>query len=178
MPYTLQQLSDFEDIRTLKHRYFRGIDTADTALLRELFTDDVSIDYRGGEYRVTLRGRDNLLEFLANSFSEAAVAMHHGHMPEITLTGEHTAEALWYLEDIFISLEARTHTTGTALYRDRYVRNNGSWRIAHSEYDRVIELVQPLRDDITITSHHLAKAGRRLAERTDISHMIQWTAKS
>ena len=30
MAYTLQQLSDLEDIRTLKHRYFRGIDTADS----------------------------------------------------------------------------------------------------------------------------------------------------
>jgi hypothetical protein len=80
------------------------------------------------------------------------------------------------LEDIFISLETRTHTIGTALYRDRYVRRDNSWKIAHSEYDRIIELVQPLRDDLTIASHYLAKAGRRLADRTDISHMIQWTA--
>jgi hypothetical protein len=27
--YTLQQLSDLDDIRILKHRYFRGIETAD-----------------------------------------------------------------------------------------------------------------------------------------------------
>src|SRR3984893_17382919 len=174
MTYSLQQLSDFEDIRTLKHRYFRGIDTADASLLLGLFTDDVSIDYRGGCYRVRINGRDKLLEFLANSFSEAAVAMHHGHMPEINLTGEHTAEGLWYLEDIFISLETRTHHSATALYRDRYVRQQNGWKIAHSEYDRVIELVQPLRDDITVLSHHLAKAGRKLADRTDISDMIQW----
>jgi len=81
-----------------------------------------------------------------------------------------------FYEFIF-SLETRTHTTGTALYRDRYVRDNGIWKIAHSEYDCVIELVQPLRDDITIASHYLAKSGRRLADRTDISHLIQWTAK-
>ena len=35
MAYTLQQLSDIEEIRLLKHRYFRGIDTADTALLAQ-----------------------------------------------------------------------------------------------------------------------------------------------
>ena len=29
MGYSLQQLSDLEEIKVLKHRYFRGIDTAD-----------------------------------------------------------------------------------------------------------------------------------------------------
>jgi hypothetical protein len=84
MAYTLQELSDFEDIRTLKHRYFRGIDTADAALLAGLFTEDLVVDYRGGNYRVQVKGRKDMLEFLANSFSSQAVAMHHGHMPDIT----------------------------------------------------------------------------------------------
>ena len=91
MAYTLKQLSDLEDIRTLKHRYFRAIDTANMELLSGLFTDDVDVEYRGGGYRVKLSGRDNMLEFLANSFHSGAVAMHHGHMPEITLTGADTA---------------------------------------------------------------------------------------
>jgi len=42
MTYTLEQLSAFEDIRTLKHRYFRGIDTADMALLADLFEGDIA----------------------------------------------------------------------------------------------------------------------------------------
>ena len=52
MPYSLQQLSDAEDIKVLKHRYFRAIDTADEAILRTLFTDDIDVEYRGGEYLV------------------------------------------------------------------------------------------------------------------------------
>lgn len=176
MAYTLQQLSDLEDIRTLKHRYFRGIDTADMGLLAGLFTDDVAVDYRGGEYRVRLAGKADMLEFLANSFHSGAVAMHHGHMPDITLTGEDEAEGIWYLEDIFISLEDRTHTIGTAIYRDRYRREGGRWKIARTEYDRVIELVSPLAPDARVTSHYLAKAGRQPHERTDISHLITWDA--
>jgi hypothetical protein len=31
MPFTLQQLSDVEDIKQLKHRYFRSIDTGNEA---------------------------------------------------------------------------------------------------------------------------------------------------
>ncbi len=174
MAYTLQQLSDLEDIRTLKHRYFRGIDTADLDLLSGLFTADLVVDYRGGTYRVSLEGRDNMIEFLANSFHSSAVAMHHGHMPEITLTGDDTAEGIWYLEDIFINLDNRTHTVGSAIYRDQYRREDGAWRIARTEYDRVIEFIRPLPDNAEITSHHLAKVGRKPHERGDISHLISW----
>ena len=176
MAYTLQQLSDLEDIRTLKHRYFRGIDTADMDLLGTMFTDDVTVDYRGGTYRVRLSGRTDMLEFLANSFHSGAVAMHHGHMPEITLTGDDEAEGIWYLEDIFINVEQGYHTIGSAIYRDLYRREDGEWRIARTEYDRVIEVTSPLSPEARITSHHLAKAGRQPHERADISHLIEWTA--
>lgn len=176
MAYTVQQLSDLEDIRTLKHRYFRGIDTADLALLGTLFTEDLTVDYRGGTYRVRLAGRDNMLEFLANSFHSGAVAMHHGHMPEITLTGENDAEGIWYLEDIFIDVERSSHTIGSAIYRDVYRREDGVWKIARTEYDRVFEMIRPLAADAQITSHHLATAGRKPEERSDISHLIEWEA--
>lgn len=176
MAYTLQQLSDLEDIRTLKHRYFRGIDTADMDLLGNLFTDDVTVDYRGGTYRVRLSGRGDMMEFLANSFHSGAVAMHHGHMPEITLNGDDEAEGIWYLEDIFINTEQGYHTIGTAIYRDHYRRENGAWKIARTEYDRVIEVTSPLSPDAKVTAQHLAKTGRQPHERADISHLIEWTA--
>lgn len=174
MAYTLQQLSDLEDIRTLKHRYFRGIDTADIELLRTLFTEDVEIDYRGGSYRARLTGRDNMIEFLANSFHAGALAMHHGHMPEITLKSDDRAEGIWYLEDVFILLEAGIKTEGTALYQDEYVKEDGEWKIARSEYDRVIEMVSPLDSNVNVTAHYLSKKGRTADQLTDISHMLSF----
>jgi hypothetical protein len=176
MAYTLQQLSDLEDIRTLKHRYFRGIDTADSKLLEGLFTEDLTVDYRGGNYRVTVKGRKDMLTFLANSFTSDAVAMHHGHMPDITLTGPDTATGIWYLEDIFVSLERKIHTIGTAIYKDEYRREGGTWKIAKTEYDRVIELNSPLDPAVTVDSHYLAKVGLKPNERTDVSHLISWAA--
>jgi hypothetical protein len=174
--FSAEHLSDLEEIRMLKHRYFRGIDTADMALLASLFTQDVSVHYRGGTYEVRCDGIGDMLEFLANSFHSGAVAMHHGHMPEIELTGADQAEGTWYLEDIFINLESRTHTTGSAIYRDLYRREAGIWKIARTEYDRVFEMIRPLADDAKITYHHLASTGRKPEERTDISHLIAWTA--
>ena len=176
MAYSLQALSDFEDIRTLKHRYFRGIDTADMPLLERLFTADIVVDYRGGGYRVRVQGRDDMLLFLANSFHSGAVAMHHGHMPEIRLTGPDTAEGIWYLEDVFINLESRSHTVGTAIYRDSYRREDGQWKIARTEYDRVIELVSPLSPDSVVSSHMLKTNGLRPEQRADIRHLISWEA--
>ncbi|AYJ87026.1 nuclear transport factor 2 family protein [Sphingomonas paeninsulae] len=174
MAYTLQQLSDFEDIRTVKHRYYRGIDTADEALLSTLFTDDVTVEYRGGGYLVRLAGREAMIDFLMNSFNADSVAVHQGHMPDITLIGDDEAEGIWYLDDVFISLERKDVTTGSAIYRDRYRRVDGKWKIANTEYDRITEVVQPLRDDMNITVHHLAKVGRKAHERGDISHLITW----
>jgi hypothetical protein len=174
--YTLQQLSDLEEIRTLKHRYFRGIDTADMALLEGLFTEDLAVEYRGGTYKVALTGRANMLDFLANSFHSGAVAMHHGHMPDITFTGPNSATGLWYLEDIFINLEDRSHTIGSAIYKDEYRREGDRWLITRTEYDRIIEMIRPLAADAQITSHYLAKVGRKPDERGDISHLISWDA--
>ena len=136
MAYTLQQISDIEDIKVVKHRYFRGIDTADMNLLGTLFTDDIVVDYCGGTYRAQLTGRTDMLTFLANSFHSGALAMHHGHMPEIALTGDDTADGIWYLEDIFINLEDKSHTFGSAIYKDEYRRDAGTWKISRTEYDR------------------------------------------
>jgi len=174
MPFTLQQLSDLEDIKMLKHRYFRGIDTANWALLDGMFTADVHIEYVGGTYTVSLQGADNMLEFLKNSFHSQAVAMHHGHSPEIAFTGPDSAEGFWYLEDIFIKFNDQTHTYGTAIYRDRYIRENGQWMIASSVYDRVMEVIEPLHEGAQYTTHHLAMHGRRFEDCTDISHLITW----
>jgi hypothetical protein len=63
---------------------------------------------------------------------------------------------------------------GSAIYRDQYRREDGAWRIARTEYDRVIEFIRPLPDNAEITSHHLAKVGRKPHERGDISHLISW----
>ena len=174
MTYTLQQLSDMEDIKILKHRYFRGLDTADMALLDSLFSQDITVLFRGGGYRVELEGHADMMTFLANSFNSDALAMHHGHMPEITITGADEAEGIWYLEDIFINLERQDHTYGTAIYRDRYRREQGVWKIAHTEYDRIMEVVQPFDANARITVHHLANVGLKPELRSDISHMIKW----
>ena len=174
MPFTLQQLSDLEDIKLLKHAYFRCIDTANEAELITLFTDDVNIDLRGGGYRAQLQGKQTMVDFIASAFNSDIIAQHHGHMPEIRFTGPDTAEGTWYLEDRFINPERATDTIGSAIYRDRYVRTDAGWRIAHSEYDRVYEVVMPIDPRQEVTSHLLARTGRKPEARIDISKFLTW----
>lgn len=175
MAYTLQQLSDMEEIKVLKHRYFRAIDTGDFAALPALFTEDIDCTYNGGTYKVSLKGRDAMVEFLSNSFHSGALAMHIGIMPEVAVTGDNSATGIWYLQDVFIDLEKDDHTFGTAIYTDTYRREGGTWKIASTYYDRVIEVLTKF----SLTNgrpsvQRLATTGRKPEERTDISKLIHW----
>lgn len=175
MGHTLRQLSDIEAIKVLKHRYFRAIDTADTALLASLFVENVACTYNGGTYKVSLAGRAAMLEFLANSFHSGAAAMHIGIMPEITITGDNSASGIWYLQDVFINLEKDDHTFGTAIYTDTYRREGGVWKIATTYYDRIIEVLTKFsKMGGQVSVQRLASTGRKPEERTDISHLIKW----
>jgi len=177
MPFTLQQLSDLEDIKLLKHAYFRCIDTGGAEELATLFTEDVTIDLRGGGYRAKVDGRANMVDFIASAFNSDVIAMHHGHTPEIRFTGPDNAEGTWYLEDRFIDPARGADTIGSAIYRDRYVRTGEGWKIAHSEYDRVYEIVLPIDAKAEIAAHLLATTGRKPHARIDITPFLTWYDK-
>ncbi|MEY4375891.1 MAG: hypothetical protein RJB26_441 [Pseudomonadota bacterium] len=174
MKFNLQQLSDLEEIKQLKHRYFRCLDTGNETELATVFIEDVAIDYRGGGYRATIHGRQDMLDFIGSAFNSDVVAQHHGHCPEIAFTGPDTATGLWYLEDRFIDPIRQEDTIGTALYRDCYVRTTEGWKIARSEYDRVYEITRPIPSEERLTFHLLAKTGRKPEARVDCSRWLHW----
>ena len=143
-------LESIELIKQLKARYFRSIDTCDLATLKETFTEDAEVYFKGGEYEISLKGWPELEAFYREAFTPTRFGMHHGHHPEITVDGDQ-AEGIWYLQDFFINLEDNTTLLGSALYRDRYVRQNGEWRIAYSGYKRLFEQVEQRDERVRIT---------------------------
>jgi hypothetical protein len=151
------RLEDIELIRRLKYKYFRCIDTGDIASLREVLTEDVKVDYIGGSYRWQMAGRDKILESIAGSFNANAVGCHTGHHPEIDVLTDSTAIGTWYLTDVFINLVEKVRTTGSALYRDKYVKLQGQWRIAESVYERLYEEVESFETPPKLTAHWLAR---------------------
>jgi hypothetical protein len=53
-----------------------------------------------------------------------------------------------------------TVTRGSAIYRDQYVKQDGTWKIKRSEYDRIWEEIEPRNPDTRLTVHYLADHGR------------------
>lgn len=153
-------LEAIELIKQLKHRYFRAIDTADMPLVEDCFVDDASIHYIGGSYDIAMEGRDKILEFIAASFHADAAAMHTGHHPEITVEGDR-ATGKWYLNDVFYDLNYKVCTRGVAIYEDRYVKTGAGWKIQHSGYERVWEVVEKFGDEVKFTKRLLAETGRK-----------------
>lgn len=158
----VQVLRDIEEIRRLKYAYFRCIDTANLAELADLVHPEVTTCYIGGTYRIELKNREEFLAMVANAFNSEVACRHQGHHPEIEILSETEATGTWYLHDVFLNLRERIRTEGTALYHDRYVKQDGRWLIRHQSYERIYEIVDPLTEAPNLTAHYLASHGRRL----------------
>jgi uncharacterized protein (TIGR02246 family) len=127
-------MGDVEAIKQLKARYFRTLDTKDWDGYRQVFTDDVVIDTTesGGEL---ITGADAFLAYLCHALAETTT-VHHGHMPEITLTSETAATGIWALHDIVI-WPSGMRLDGFGHYHETYVKNEKGWRIASSRLTRL-----------------------------------------
>ena len=152
-----------EAVRQLKYRYFRFLDGKRWDDLATCFTADATAAYDDGKYSFT--GREAIIAFLRDALgSSDTVSMHHGHHPEITLVGSDRAEGIWLLEDYLIFRESGMRLHGGAIYRDRYARIAGDWKIAHTGYVRLFEEIAPQAESsrwkLTNFGAHLAPAHR------------------
>lgn len=145
------RLEDIERIKQVKYRYARGIDTADKAALLDLFTEDATIRYQGGTYDFQAAGRDEIVTALVAAFHKNAAAQHMVHHPVITFDDDTTAKGEWTLHDVFYDLDTGLRTSGSAIYKDRYVLTEKGWKIAHSGYTRLIEFIDPISPDTEFT---------------------------
>jgi hypothetical protein len=140
---TPTELAEIEAIKQLKARYFRGLDTKDWPMWRQVFTDDleaiidqaVSTGGRDGLPEPRPRGGDAFVDRLAVLLAELPT-VHHGHTPEITLTGPDTATGIWAMEDIVGASDGRT-MRGYGHYHEQYRREGGAWRIARLHLTRL-----------------------------------------
>jgi len=154
-------LKDIEAIKRVKNAYFRCIDTANIAELRDLLDENVTAKLVGGTYAVEFNGREEYLEMVANSFNSEFVGQHNGHQPEIDVLSETEATGIWYLTDIAMDFRRGVTTIGSALYKDRYVKSGGKWRIKHTEYERIFEMIEEIKQRPNLTAHYLATHGRK-----------------
>ena len=142
-PSSSDELAQLEDLRRLKARYFRLLDTKDWDGLVEVFTDPVDIDVSEDGGGVTTSARafvDSVRRAL-----RGAVTVHHGHMPELELTSPTTATGIWAMEDRIWFPEGApvTRLVGQGHYHETYERTTDGWRIASRRLTRLHRSVEP-----------------------------------
>jgi hypothetical protein len=122
---------DIEAIKALKARYFRLMDVKDWEGLAGVFTPDVVIDMtEEGSGSGVITTVAQYLPFLRANI-ETVTTVHHGHMPEITLTSRNTATGVWAMEDKLWWPEGSpiVHLHGYGHYHETYEKHEGVWRI-------------------------------------------------
>jgi uncharacterized protein (TIGR02246 family) len=129
-----ERLEDIEAIKQLKARYFRTMDTKDWAGMRQVFTDDVVMDVSeaGGD---VMSGGDDFIAFLSQTLA-GVITTHHGHMPEIEITGPTSATGVWAMEDMLRFADG-SELHGYGHYHETYEKSAGGWRIKSSKLTRL-----------------------------------------
>ena len=142
-----ERLSAIEAIRTVKTRYWRGVDTGDGALVRSILAADCELDFRGcctdpasgtdflPVMNVVMRGRES---WKADALSQI-VSAHHGHQSEITIEGPDTASAVWAFTDRMWMPQGSPFALleGHGFYHDTYVREADGWKLRTSRITRL-----------------------------------------
>ncbi len=147
----LDELVEFEAIKTAKYRYIRGVDLRDWDLLASVLTEDATAAYEGG--KMVFTGRNAIVDFLRGCMPPGKLlSAHRVHQPEIELTSPTTATARWAVDDTVIVPAANYTMRGAAYYTDEMVKVDGQWKIHWTGYRRLYEETMT-RDGLTLTKH-------------------------
>ena len=142
------EMRDIEAIKQLKARYFRLMDTKQWEAFASVFAEDAEIDVTddAGPETGRVRGGPAIANYIRSAIGEA-FTVHHGHMPEIRITGSATAEGIWAMFDYveFPSEGTRRGLKGYGHYIETYTRCDGDWKIQSMKLSRL--RIDPLPPD-------------------------------
>jgi SnoaL-like domain len=142
-PAMRDDLKTVEEIKALKARYFRCMDTKDWDGFADQFTSDAALDV-SGEMRASanddglLRGRSEITAFVRGAI-DPVTTVHHGHMPEIEIVSPTQATGVWAMEDMLRWPEGSPIRAmhGYGHYHETYEKSDGRWRIASLKLTRL-----------------------------------------
>jgi 3-hydroxyisobutyrate dehydrogenase-like beta-hydroxyacid dehydrogenase/ketosteroid isomerase-like protein len=127
-----QDPREIEQIKQLKARYFRLLDTKDWDGFADLFTDDCEHLLPTDDPRPLVPNAQYLVD-IRNTL-EHAITVHHGHMPEIELLGPTEAKGTWAMtDDVEIPRDdgPPMRLKGAGHYHETYRKgDDGKWRIS------------------------------------------------
>jgi uncharacterized protein (TIGR02246 family) len=121
--------TDEEQLRDLKRRYVRCLDSRDWAGLAAVFARDAEVDAAAHP-----RGRDGVVGHI-RAVLEGMRSRHTVHSPVFRLLGPDTATGTWEMTDEVAPDPGHppagaTGWVGAGRYEEEYVREDGAWRIS------------------------------------------------
>jgi hypothetical protein len=133
-------LEAIEQIKQLKARYFRYLDTKQWEKWATVFTADAVLYHPANRAEETV-GRDAIVGLVSASLAEV-LTVHHGHTPEIEILDATNARGIWAMSDELTFPAGlgggRTDYRGVGHYIERYCReSDGHWRIARIHLRRL-----------------------------------------
>lgn len=137
-------MSDIDDVKQVKYRYLRALDTKNWDEFADTLTEDVVADY-GQSLGESLHFTDRaaLVDYLRRSLGPETITEHHVSHPEITVAGDR-ATATWYLQDRVIAPAFNFMLIGAAFYHDTYRHTSDGWKISGTGYDRTYDATMSL----------------------------------
>jgi hypothetical protein len=151
----MKALLAIEEIKQLRARYFHTLDEKDWATWEGLFTDPAVLDFRGEiphqirdpQARAALP--EDAFLFAGGPAAAAAfaghladcVTVHHGHDPEVALTGPDTADGVWSMWDCLDYGDEMFQ--GYGRYYESYRNVDGRWLIERLTLTRVRTVWHP-----------------------------------
>jgi hypothetical protein len=148
----VQRLEAIREIEQLKYRYWRACDRKDPDAFRDCFIA------RGADIDYSALGKFTDREPLVQLFAQIGCGktdkgtwlvhdIHHGKHPSIEIIDETTASGEWTIWFMQINNQDKTITQVSMEYRDRYVIEDGRWKIAKSHVTPMSTLSLPLPDN-------------------------------
>ena len=131
---THDELDAIEQIKKLKARYFRCMDTKDWDGFQAVFADRRDDGHDPGGTRTSrwCVGAPEIRQFVEGSVGPV-VTVHHGHMPEIEITSPTTARGIWAMQDFLQMPEGSPlgmkSMVGWGHYTETYELVGGEWKI-------------------------------------------------
>lgn len=124
----LARLGDREEIKELRYKYWRCMRDRLSDEIMECFDEKAELDF--GPNRV-LKGHKAIEGFYRDLFEseERPRQIPQGHNPEIRITSDTAAEAVWLLDVLSAMPGAATGTRIGVQYDETYVKGEHGWRI-------------------------------------------------
>lgn len=145
----IDRLIAIEEIKQLKARYFRLMDTRDFDGMAFVFCRDAVFDCSegmgvmpvGGSWKGNLgpvvSGRESIMAWIRESFLNKT-SVHHGHCHEVTIDSETEAHGVIAMEDYIRTLDRETRLVHAAgYYHEQYRVEDNAWRIAKTKLSRL-----------------------------------------